>query len=613
MRQAITIDVADGKFILACPYWANELVQTHLPNRRWSKPKRHWYAPILRMSVEGVVKLGEMEGVTVTDAARAAIAEYTKAKAGTRASQGAGFPSWYKFKTKLRRSDGSGVDEFKPYKHAINVLNKKWGKPSFAVHHDMGTAKTRTEIDYMCALRMEGKIDAALILVKLSGRRNWLEQLNGPMTIGGIEYAEGWAPIPVDVLLPTTDERGRFRAWNGTPHDFKVMVVGLESMSQGRMPELVAEFLQGRRLFGLIDESHLIANHKSIRSEAVYKLRPAIDYRDTATGTPIGGDPLDLYGQFEWLDPEIIGIGDFYAFRNRYAVVVETKTKAGKKFPLVVGYQNMDELTKTLAPYTDEVRKKDVLDLPPKNYLPHVYVQPTKEQAALLKRIKEEGAYPIRKAPGEQVIQNVLELELRLHQVAQGFMPEYTEEAYIGRKGDDRIRRTAEWHAIVAPKRNPKIVELIDIVRADRQFIIWASYRPVLGAIVDQLMDAYPKESIVQIHGGISENDRATYRAEYQKGKHKFMVGNTQTGGTADTWTACETMIYFDNTNKMIDRAQSEDRAHRGGLKHPVDYIDLIMEGTPDVVRMKAVIQKLDLSEYVRLNIRRWSDLLEGK
>ena len=150
------------------------------------------------------------------------------------------------------------------------------------------------------------------------------------------------------------------------------------------------------------------------------------------------------------------------------------------------------------------------------------------------------------------------------------------------------------------------------LCRADRQFIIWASYRPVLAAIVEVLSDAYPKDSIVQIHGDISEADRAAFRQEYQRGKHKFMVGNTQTGGTADTWTACETMVYFDNTNKMVDRLQSEDRAHRGGLTHPVDYVDLIMERTPDVMRMKAIVQKVDLSEFVRRNIRDAAKLLEG-
>lgn len=589
-HEHVKIGYMDGKIAVKCPRWANELVKNNLPNIRWSKSKAMWFAPLLKMTVRGVDTLAAMPGVEVTDKAKAALADYrTKVAERQGARAEGGFPSWFPFKRAPRR-------------HQKKVLDKKWGRRSFALHHDMGTGKTFTEICYGSALRMDNQIKQMLVMVKLSGRRNWYEQFE-------------WCPIPYDICLPYTKRVRQYRHWLNSPHDFKVLVVGLESLSEGRMHEFVRAFLdRGEgRTFGLIDESHLIANHKSIRAERVYEFRPLCSHRDTCTGTPISKAPLDLYGQFEWLDPDIIGIGDFYAFRNRYATIIEQKLKSGGKFPLVVGYQNIGELTKLLAPYTDEVRKSDVLELPPKNYLPHVYVQPTKEQEALLKKIKTEGAYSIVAAKGEQVIQNVLELELRLHQVAQGFMPEYEEEAYIGRKGDDRIRKHATWHPIIPVERNPKISELVDVARADRQFIIWATGRAVIEAIVGRLQDQYPKDSVVQIHGGVSEADRATYRQEYQKGKHKYMVGTTMAGGQSDTWTACETMIYTDNSNRLIDRLQSEDRAHRDGLTHVVDYIDLIMEKTPDVTRLKAIQSKMDLAEYVRINIRNAEALLNGE
>lgn len=609
MSGSIYVDFKEEAFLVRCPIWANDMVK-RLPSRRWLKGARCWKVPFLRLNVEGMRQLTKMEGVVLTDAASRALDEYAgrvanKPVAGT-------FPSWYPFRTKLTRMDGTGVDEFKPYPHAIAVLNKKWGRKSFALHHDMGTAKTRTEIDYGCALRMEGKINAMLVLVKLSGRRNWKEQFNGPMSIAKVMYVEGWAPIPADVYLPSTDYKRQFEQWLNTPHDFKVMVAGIESLSQGGMSGMVEQFLRKHGpVFAVIDEAHMIANHKAERTQKCYEFRPLCEYRDTATGTPISTGPLNLFGQFEWLDPEIIGIGDFYAYRNRYAIVVEEKTKAGKKYPLVVGYRNLDELTATVAPYTDEVRKADVLDLPPKNYLPDVDITLTKEQRTLYDKIKKDGAYSF-KGQGEQVVQNVLELALRLHQVAQGFMPTYTDTPYIGRAGDDRIRRVATWHPVIPVRRNPKIIELADICTANRQFIIWCSYRAALDAIATVLGEDQPNAGIVQIHGDVSEADRAAYRARYQKGDVKFMLGNTATGGQSDTWTACETMLYFDNSEKLIDRLQSEDRAHRGGLDHVVDYVDFVATGTVDVLRMRSIQEKMDLAEYIRRNIRDAVKMAEG-
>ena len=604
MRHSVTIDFAGDKFQITCPMWANELVK-NLPSRRWSKAKRAWQVPLLRLTVDGIKNLTTIEGVLVTPAARKALEGYAEKKA--KAPSGDGFPSWYPFRK----------EPYPPAKHQLKVLDKMWRSHCYGLHHDMGTFKTRTFIDFACAKRMSGDIDAMLIVVKLSGRRNWREQFVGPLQVIQEDrtvktYDHGWAPIPVDLFLPDTDYKQAFFKWMAQPHDFKVMVVGVESLSQGRMKDWMMDFMMTRgRVLMVIDESHLISNHKALRTEACFEAGKQAVWRGTGTGTPISKGPLNLYSQFEFLDPDIIGIGDFYAFRNRYAVVIEKKTKAGQKYPMIVGYQNIEELTKTVAPYTDEVRKSDVLELPPKNYLPHVYVQATKEQRELYSKIKEEGAYLL-KGTNEQVVKNVLELGLRLHQVAQGFMPTYEETPYIGRKGDDRIRRIATWHPVVPLKRNPKLIELVDIAGADRQFIVWCSYRVALEAIVQALSDEYPKDSIVQIHGGISENDRAVWRNEYQRGKHKFMVGNMVTGGTSDTWTACETMVYYDNTENMIDRLQSEDRAHRGGLRHPVDYIDLVMEKTVDVTRIKSIEQKVDLAEYIRRNIRDAAKLLEG-
>lgn len=584
MREQLRIDIEGDKFMIVCPFWANELVK-QLPSRRWSKSKRRWEVPLLRQTAEGVRNLAQNPGVYISEKALDALEAYLKKMKKKVPAEGEEFPHWFPFKRK-------------PRAHQKKVLDKKWSRKSFALHHDMGTGKTYTEICYGSALRMTGKIESMLVIVKLSGRRNWVEQ-----------FGTG-CPIPYSIHLPTTDEAAEFRRWLAKPHDFKIMVVGSESLSQGGMWKMVEEFLlKSGRIFAVVDESHLFANHRSIRTERLHDFRKYCDYRDSMTGTPISKNPLDLFAQFEWLDPDIIGIGDFYAFRNRYASIIQQKLKSGKTFPLVIGYQNIDELTRLIAPYTDEVRKSDVLELPPKNYLPHLYLQMTPAQKKLYQQIKSSGKYGERE---ESIVKNVLEKELRLHQVAQGWVPEYDLENYLGRGGVVKQRKNATWHPIIPPKDNPKIMELLDVCAADRQFIIWCTYRPALQAIYECLQDEYPKESIVQIHGGISEADRATFRQEYQAGKHKFMLGNTQTGGTADTWTACETMVYFDNANRMVDRAQSEDRAHRDGLTHVVDYLDLVMEGTVDTVRMKAIEMKMDLAEYVRHRIREGSNPLDA-
>jgi len=570
-------DIGD-KFVIRCPMWANDLIRA-LPDRRWSKAQRAWIAPLLRKNAEHMDSLRKVEGVFFSPAADDALTKYLRQRAAV-ASKGEDrvFPAWYPFKRK-------------PRPHQMDAINKKYGMSAFALHMDMGTGKTGVEINCMSALRMQGRIEAALVVVKLSGRNTWKEELAKD------------CPIPYDVYLPTTDDIKGFERWLRTPHDFKIMVVGVESLSQGRMPILVKKFLSMyTKVYMTVDEAHLIANHKAGRSQRVVEFGQACMFRTTATGTPISTGPLNLFSQFEFLDPDIIGIGDFYAFRNQYAVILEKETKQGQKYPMIIGYKNIDELTRAVAPYTFEVRKKDVLaHLPPKIYHRSI-VQLTSKQRELYDQIRKEKSYNFKGK--DVVIKNVLELMLRLHQVVGGFTSTFTEEVRTKRDGSEKLHRIAHPHPIIAPKHNPKINEILDLTTEDAQFIIWCAYKPEIHAVVEALSEAYPKERIVQVHGDISEADRAEFRRVYQGGGAKFMIGNTATGGTAETWTACETMIYMSNTDKVIDRLQSEDRAHRDGLTHPVNYVDIIAENTVDEVIMKSNEQKIDLSEYIRMNIR---------
>lgn len=594
-KGTIDFDDKSGRFVVSLPFWANDLL-SDVP-KRWSKPKRAWLVPAFRVNAQ-ILRDKVVPLVNVTDGARKALDQAIKAAVPVK--KGAGFPAWYKFKTEPRAHQRKAYDKF-------------YGMKVMAFHADRGTGKSKMAIDMACAYRMDGIIDSLVIVCRLSLRRNWVgyDHGTGP---GQREGLIGHAPIPFDVFLPDGGADKRFDRWMNRPHDFKVLIIGTESLSQGSTVKMLEKFLSGHaHPMMLIDESHDIMNHKAVRSQHCVELgQHHAEVRATLTGTPTSTGPMNLFMQFEFLDPNIIGLGDYYAFRNRYAVMggYMKEVRPGVKQPMeIVGYQNMDELSKLVAPYVFEVRKADVLDLPPK--IPEIrYVQLTKEQRDLYNRVKGEKAYEW--AGKEVVVQNVLELALRLHQIAGGFITTYEEVKSLKRDGTPKIKKIGTWHEIIKPDKNPKISELVKIGEEDKQMVIWCAYRPEIQAVVETLGKVYPHETIREMHGGISESDRHTFKNEFQSGKAKFLVGNTQTGGVGLTLTAAEIMVYLSNTEKMIDREQSEDRAHRDGLQHSVLYVDLIAEKTVDELILASIQRKVDLAEYLRLTIRKASDLYEA-
>lgn len=591
MSQQISITLESNKLAIRCPMWANDMV-TMMPARRWSKAKRAWMAPLTRMNGEYVrERLVKPGYASITAEAMGALDALEKS---VEIAHAVGFPHWYKFKTE-------------PRPHQIRAYNKLYGLNAMAFHADRGTGKSKMAIDIACAMRMEGKIDAVMVICRLSLRENW-EGFDVGEDIGEREGFIGHSPIPVSCHLPDTSKVKNFERWLVKKHDFPVMIVGTESLSAGRMIEIAERFLTAHtKPLIIMDESHDIMSHNATRSERVVELGSKYSVaRITLTGTPISTGPMNLFMQFEFLDPAIIGIGDYYAFRNRYAVMGGFVPKEGRmkgKPTQIVGYQNLDELTAAIAPYVFEISKEEALPhLPPKVYEQR-YVELTPEQRALYRSIKKEEAYEW--GGKETSIQNTLELELRLHQVAGGHIVTHREEIRrVKTTGENAIKRVAEWHRIVPPKDNPKIKEIVDIGGMDKQQIIWCAYRDEINMVVEELSDAYPKERIREFHGGVDEDDRNRFKKEFQHGSTKWLVGNTATGGAGHTLTACEVMVYYNNTNKMIDRLQSEDRAHRDGLKHSVLYIDLIARGTCDVVRMEANKAKMDLADFIRMRIR---------
>ena len=79
----------------------------------------------------------------------------------------------------------------------------------------------------------------------------------------------------------------------------------------------------------------------------------------------------------------------------------------------------------------------------------------------------------------------------------------------------------------------------------------------------------------------------------------RVFVGNPSAGSTGLTLTEAKTVIYYSNSFKLIDRLQSEDRAHRIGQVNNVIYIDLIAEDTVDEKIVESLKSKHNIASEI--------------
>jgi len=476
------------------------------------------------------------------------------------------FPSMYKFKTEPR-----------PYQ--MQALHRAWGKNGFAYYMDMGTGKTKTSIDLMSAYFLDAKVERVLVITKYSTRLNWQREI------------AVHSPVETDVHVLDTTKVKAFKEFNLSPDGSKVkyLVVGTESLAAGKAIDYAKEFVDISVRVGIIvDEAHMIKNHSAIRSKNVVKLGKSANYKVIMTGTPIANGPMDVFMQFEFLDPNIIGIGDFYSFRNRYAIMGGFEQKE------IVGYQNMPELIELVSPFVYQVRKSEVLtELPPKVYEVR-QVQMNDEQRRLYKDVAKRS----KAVSGDRgiAVNTVLERMLRLQEITGGI---------ITYERNPDVHNPSKFVHDRIPGKNPKVEELLAITEENPvSTIVWCRFIQEITMVTEALREKYGAGAVVEIHGGVSEEDRDRNVFElFQNKRARFLVGNAATGGVGLNMTAAELVVYYSNSFNFVEREQSEDRAHRIGQTRSVTYIDLIAEGTVDDVVVTALRDKKNVSEFVRASI----------
>lgn len=544
MFQLASVDVRDSSFIITCSFEDNERAK-NIPMRQWDKVNKHWVAPTIRPNAMYIKN-------TYQDDERTNKAN-TVIEMILRDQKLDEFPRDYQFKGE-------------PMMHQQAALDLAWDRTEFALFHDMGTGKTFTSIHLACARYKDGYISGLLIVCPTSIKSVWAEELLK------------WSTVRTSVYIYESADR-HFEAWLIQPMDkMKVLIVGVESISHsGKRSFRAADaFLKKYQSMMVVDESSKIKSPQRNRTKRTIQLGELAECRLIATGTSITQGIHDLFAQFKFLNPNIVGKKTFTAFRYRYCVM------GGFENRHITGYQNTRELFDLVRPYVHVIKKKDVMDLPERTYTTRM-VQSTPEIRKLSRDLKEQMFAEHR----EHVLEVKIALDrlTRYQQLVGGFFPYRDEDA-------------DEWK-IKPLDSNPKMDELLSIIEeTDQKMIIWSRFVPEIEMIAARLRKEYGEQSVQTFYGKTKNRAEAISRFRTTD-SCRFFVANIVTGGMGLTLIEATIMVYFSNTFSYEDRVQSNDRNYRKGQDRPVTIIDLIMNMPIDGLIQKALERKTHMANMV--------------
>ena len=471
--------------------------------------------------------------------------------------------------------DHSNIYPFKtkPYAHQAKAWDMSKEKDEFGLFMEMGTGKTKVAIDTIAYLYDSGRINSVLIVAPKGVYMNWVTKEIPTHLPDHVRYVmASWHAAPKKAEQQALDHV------MSQSDDLRILVMNVEAFSTDRGTKFASLFMDiGGRVAMVVDESTAIKNPAAARTKNVIKVGMKAKYKRILTGTPVTRSPLDLYSQCQFLNPHLLGFSSYYTFRNRYAIMVDIKA-GNRSFKKIVGFKQLEELTKLLQSFSYRVKKADCLDLPDKVYQ-YRYVELSKEQKQIYKQLSDTA---IASLQGKAItVDNVLTEILRLHQITCGHF-----------KSDD---------GTIVDVPNNRLDELMDVLEeAGDKVIIWATYVQDIRKITEKLTEVYGPESVVTYYGATSTDDRSDAVKRFQDDPNtRFFIGNPSTGGYGLTLTAASTVVYYSNSYNLEYREQSEDRAHRIGQTKSVNYVDLCTQGTIDEKIIKALRAKKNIAAQV--------------
>ncbi len=452
----------------------------------------------------------------------------------------------------------------KPFAHQQKAFDLCKDSPFFALFMDQGTGKTKVAIDKAGHLYSSGKIDAVLV-VSLNGvHRQWAEgQIPQHLSVKHEAYA--WCKKGIPKSLFQDDS-------------LKFFCTYIDAIGNQKGYDSAHEFIKAHsgRVLLVIDESHSIKNYKARRTEAAMQLGGLCSNRMILTGTPISRNVVDIWSQFKFLHPSIIGMKYITAFRQEYCIM------GGFNGREVVGQKNVERLQQRVAPYSFRVTKEEALDLPEKIYNEWVFSMHP-EQKKKYDELKDN--FTLMLDSGEiSSVANAANLMIRLQQISCGVVVD-----------DDGL------HHEVPDARFDELQLLLDSLEG--KIVIWARFNSDIVKMAKLLGDR-----CVTYYGDTKQSEREQAVAKFLDAGSgiDYFVSNPAAGGTGlNLQGDCTTAIYYSNSFSAIQRWQSEDRIHRIGTTGSVQYYDMVCRGSVDRRILQNLRQKKSISDLALTDIRK--------
>ncbi|MBN2365680.1 MAG: SNF2 helicase associated domain-containing protein [Calditrichaeota bacterium] len=442
------------------------------------------------------------------------------------------------FKGKLRDYQKTGLDW-------LNFLNKFYVGGILA--DDMGLGKTIQVIALM--VHLKGKNDLSpptLIVVPLTVLHNWDREIRR------------FAPSIKSLIYHGSKAGREEMASNFAEYDVILLSYGILLQDQQILQENEWNYI-------ILDESQKIKNSSTKTYKAIGKLRS--HHRLCLTGTPVENSIADLWSQFNFLNPGMLGNLD--QFENRFGKNGNNKS------------ENEDLLRRIIHPFILRRKKEDVLSELPERTDIVQFIDMTENQ----QKIYHKWLIFYRSHIFEQIQTNGLSRSRFKVLEALTYLRQLSCHPAIFDPNID-LRDSGKFQLL------EEMME--ELIQEGHKILIFSQFVRFLTLARD-LMDN--REWRYEYLDGSTRN-RDKVIANFQKNSEiKIFLISLKAGGLGLNLTAADYVIHLDPWWNPAVEQQATDRAHRIGQKNRVFVYKYILRNSVEEKILELQESKKKLSK----------------
>ena len=426
---------------------------------------------------------------------------------------------------------------------------------------DMGTGKTRVAIDTVFA---RNDVYRVLVVCPKAVIGVWRENLQ--------KFAPDNNWQCYDPTKGTiASKAAEMVEFLKTPASKQFVVINYDSVWRRELGDAI---LRAGFQMVILDESHRAKAAGSKVSKYLAMLGKRVNYKLCLSGTPMANSPLDIYGQYRFLDPNIFGT-NHSRFLQEYAIM------GGPELRFIVGYKNQQKLNERFNSIAYHCKMADIADrlkLPP--ILPEIEhkVQLPARDMKTIKQLSKE--FVAECASGHVVVGNVLTSLLRMQQICSGFC--MVQDSVYDEGRPEELNNSKE----------DMLVNILQDISPKENVVVFFVFR----------------HDVVSIRRACLASQRACYELTgsentldgWKKKDGAVIAVQIQAGAEGVDMTKSNYAIYYSLPHSLAQYNQSKARLYRPGQTRSVSFMHLIAENTVDEAMYKSLKHKKDIIEAIK-------------